>query len=64
MAEIIRKGNKHIVTTCKHCGCVFSYISYEIRKVRNHNYIDCPDCFGINIIAEKNNIKTEDNENV
>ena len=66
MAEIIQKGNKHIVAICRDCGCVFSYSPYEVHKRGIYNCVTCPDCFYSNVIAEKKNDinKKEDNENV
>lgn len=51
MIEIIKRGTKNI-TTCKQCGCKFSYESEDIQQKfsfvdiykQYKDYVICPQC--------------------
>ena len=49
MIEIIKRGTKTI-TTCKQCGCKFSYESEDIQEQctdmykQYREYVQCPQC--------------------
>lgn len=62
MIKIIREGTRRI-TTCKSCGCLFSYEAEDINNIRDHIppdqpfhvqgiYVICPQCKEECIIAQ------------